>query len=62
MDPSRHWVSMILYFIALLGTLIFKRAAKMKAESWMKKLSEWFGGEDEEPDAQELQDQKAGSV
>ena len=62
MDPSRHWISMILYFVALIGTLIFKRAAKMKAESWMKKLSEWFGGEEEELDAQEKENVKAASV
>jgi len=63
LDPSRHWLSMTLYFFALLGTLIFKRAAKKNAENWMKKLGDLFGfGEEEITDAQELENQKAGSV
>ncbi len=62
MDPTYHWISMILYFVSLIGTLIFKRAAKMKAESWMKKLSDWFGSGEEEKDAQQVEEEKAASV
>ena len=61
MDPTRHWIGMAIYFFALLGTLIFKRAAKSKADSWMKKLHSWFGGDDGEKTAQEIEDEKAAT-
>ena len=61
MDPTRHWLSMAIYFLALLGTLIFKRAAKANVASWMKTLTDWFSSEPEEKDAQEKENAKAAS-
>ena len=61
LDPTHHWFSMLLYFLALMGTLIFKRAAKMNAETWMKKLHDMFLGEDVEKTAQEIADEKEQS-
>lgn len=62
LDPTQHWISMAIYFLALLGTLIFKRAAKQGAETWLKKITSWFTPEEETKDAQERQEEKAESV
>ena len=63
LDPSNHWITMALYFFALLGSLIFKRMAKMNAESWSEKIKEFFGfAEEPEKTAQELENEKAMSV
>jgi hypothetical protein len=63
LDPSNHWVTMALYFFALLGSLIFKRMAKINAESWSEKIKEFFGfAEEPEKTAQELENEKAMSV
>jgi len=61
LDPTAHWFSMLIYFFAMMGTLIFKRAAKMNAETWMKKLHDMFVGEDVEKTAQEIADEKEAS-
>lgn len=61
LDPTAHWLSMLIYFFAMMGTLIFKRAAKMNAETWMKKLHDMFVGEDVEKTAQEIADEKEAS-
>jgi hypothetical protein len=62
LDPTRHWISMAIYFLALLGTLTFKRLAKAKGESFTKWLTELFKGEEEIKDAQTIENEKAGSV
>jgi len=62
LDPTRHWLGMAVYFLALLGTLCFKRLAKSKTSNMMKWLHDMFMGEEEIPDAQELENQRAGSV
>lgn len=61
LDPTAHWFSMLIYFFAMMGTLIFKRAAKMNAETWMKKLHDMFVGEDVEKTAQEIAEEKEAS-
>jgi len=60
-DPTRHWISMAIYFFGMLGTLVFKRAAKAQAGAWIKQVTEWFTG-GEEKDAQQIEDEKKASV
>jgi hypothetical protein len=62
LDPTRHWLGMAVYFLALLGTLTFKRLAKQKGNNMMKWLTDLFKPEEEELDAQQLEEQKQGSV
>lgn len=42
LDPTRTWYTMAIYFCALMGTLIFKRAGRAKVESWLTKLTDIF--------------------
>jgi hypothetical protein len=62
LDPTGHWWAMAIYFLALLGTLTFKRLAKSKSSNMMKWLTDLFTGPEEELDAQELENEKQASV
>jgi hypothetical protein len=67
MDPTRHWISMLLYFVALMGTMIFKRAVLSGEDSFLGKFTadfkKAFGfGEKPALDAQQLEDMKAHNV
>jgi hypothetical protein len=58
LDPTKHWIGMAFYFVALMGTLIFKRAAKLNAESWMKKLHGFFSSTEDETEKPEQKQPK----
>jgi hypothetical protein len=62
LDPTRHWIGMLAYFLALMGTFIFKRAAKIKGDEWLASLHSLFTGDEKDKDAQEREDEKAQSV
>lgn len=62
LDPTAAWWTMAIYFFAMLGTFIAKRVAQTQGDELIEKLREMVFGEEKQKTAQELQDEKAGSV
>lgn len=46
LDPTRHWITMALYFFGMLGTFIFSRILASKSHSLAKQITSWFTGEE----------------
>jgi hypothetical protein len=58
LDPTRHWITMAVYFFGMLGSFILTRVLGSKGNSLSKQIASWFGGEETkeetpEPNSQE---------